>query len=370
VSLPEPLPTAAFDYELPPERIAQFPSERRDESRLLVLDRATGRTAHRVFRDIVDYLAPGDALVLNETRVFPARLLGRKTTGARVELLLIRPVPAHSVSGSSGDPAGSGSPTPPAPDPYLWESMVRPGNKVHPGHIIEIGEDLAVEIVDRTPEGNRIVRLRTELPLEEALARHGVVPLPPYIERAATAADAERYQTVYARERGSVAAPTAGLHLTPALLAAMEAKGVRIVRIVLHVGIGTFRPVEVEDPASHVMHRETYAVTEGAAAALNEVRAGGGRVWAVGTTVVRTLETCTDAAGVTHAGSGSTGIFIRPPYTFRGVDALVTNFHLPKSTLVMLVAAFGGYDAVMAAYREAVEREYRFFSFGDAMAIV
>jgi S-adenosylmethionine:tRNA ribosyltransferase-isomerase len=350
---PEPLPTSAFDYALPPDLIAQYPAERRDASRLLVLRRATGALSHHVFHELPDFFEPGDALVLNETRVFPARLRGRKATGATAEVLLIRPL---ADAGGAAD--------------MLWEAMVRPGSKLKPGRVVEVGERLSVEIVAGLPSGNRVVRLVTDLPVDDALARYGSLPLPPYVQRPAEPADADRYQTVYARERGSVAAPTAGLHLTPALLAALDAGGVRVVRLVLHVGIGTFRPVEAEDPAAHAMHSEWYRVPESAARALSEVRAAGCRVWAVGTTVVRTIETCTDAAGVTHAGDGWTDIFIRPPYRFRGIDALVTNFHLPRSTLLMLVAAFGGYDAVMRAYGEAIEARYRFYSFGDAMAVI
>ena len=343
------LRTSDFDFHLPPERIAQSPAERRDASRLLVVDRATGELAHRVFSDLVEYVRPGDALVLNETRVFPARLIGRKPTGASAEVLLL---------------------TPHEGEEKVWTALVRPGAKLKPGRTVEIAPELSVEIVESTPGGERIVRLHTPLPLAEALERWGEVPLPPYVERAATAEDRERYQTVYARERGSVAAPTAGLHFTPELLSKLDEKGVRIVRLVLHVGVGTFRPVEVEDPTQHPMHSERYHVPVEAAAAINEVRAAGGSVWAVGTTVVRTLETVADEAGVVHAGEGETSIFIRPPYDFRAVDRLVTNFHLPRSTLLMLVSAFAGHELTMRAYREAVEREYRFFSYGDATAFI
>jgi S-adenosylmethionine:tRNA ribosyltransferase-isomerase len=352
---PEPLPTAAFDYELPAERIAQYPAERRDESRLLVLHRSSGAIEHRRFHHILDYIEAGDAVAINETRVIPARLLGRKPTGARVEILLLRPLAAAEGGREES---------------VLWEAMVRPGAKLKPGRVVEIAPELSAEIVDRTRTGNRIVRLHSSLPTSEALARFGRMPLPPYIQRAADALDAQRYQTVYARAAGSVAAPTAGLHFTPALLEAVEAKGARVARLVLHVGIGTFRPVEAEDPAAHVMHTEWYDVPPGAAALLDATRQAGGRVWAVGTTVVRTIESATDERGRTRAGSGETALFIRPPYQFRGVDRLVTNFHLPRSTLLMLVAAFGGYDAVMRAYSEAVERNYRFYSYGDAMAVL
>lgn len=343
------LRTSDYDFDLPPDRIAQAPAERRDASRLLVVDRATGTLAHRVFSDLVDYIPAGDALVLNETRVFPARLLGTRASGAEAEVLLL---------------------TPHGGEEKLWTALVRPGAKLKPGRTVDVAPDLSVEIVESTPGGERIVRLHTPLSLTEALDRYGEVPLPPYVQHRATDEDRERYQTVYARERGSVAAPTAGLHFTPELLAALEAKGVRIVRLVLHVGVGTFRPVETDDPAEHRMHSEWYHVPADAAAALNETRAAGGAIWAVGTTVTRTLETVTDEAGVVHAGEGWTDIFIRPPYRYRAVDHLVTNFHLPRSTLLMLVAAFAGYESMIRAYQEAIEERYRFFSYGDAMLIV
>jgi S-adenosylmethionine:tRNA ribosyltransferase-isomerase len=343
------LRTADYDFDLPPDRIAQAPAERRDASRLLVVDRATGSLSHRVFSDLIDYIPTGDALVLNETRVFPARLLGKRASGAEAEVLLL---------------------TPQGGEEKLWTALVRPGAKLKPGRTVEIAPDLSVEIVESTPGGERIVRLHTPLSLTEALDRYGEVPLPPYVQHRATEEDRERYQTVYARERGSVAAPTAGLHFTPELLAALEAKGVRIVRLVLHVGVGTFRPVETDDPAEHRMHSEWYHVPAEAAAALNETRASGGAIWAVGTTVTRTLETVADESGVVHAGEGWTDIFIRPPYWYRAVDHLVTNFHLPRSTLLMLVAALAGYDLMMRGYREAIGGGYRFFSYGDAMLIV
>lgn len=341
--------TSDFDFHLPPEQVAQAPAERRDASRLLVVDRASGELRHRVFSELVQYVRPGDALVLNETRVFPARLLGRKATGAAAEVLLLHP---HGG------------------EEKVWTALVRPGGKLKPGRTVEVGDELSVQILESTPGGERIVRLVTPLPLAEALDRYGEVPLPPYVERGATEADRERYQTVYARERGSVAAPTAGLHFTPELIEAFQARGVRIVRLVLHVGVGTFRPVEADDPAEHRMHSEWYSVPAESAAAINETHAGGGSVWAVGTTVVRTLESVATDDGLVHAGEGWTDIFIRPPYRFKAVDCLVTNFHLPRSTLLMLVSAFGGYDLVMGAYREAVARGYRFFSYGDAMLVL
>lgn len=344
-----PLRTSDFDFHLPPEQVAQAPSGARDRSRLLAVDRASGELRHLHFSDLAELVAPGDALVLNETRVFPARLRGRRPGGGEAEVFLLTPVTGEEK---------------------LWTALVRPGGKMKPGRRVEVGPELSVEVVDTTPGGERVVRLLTDLPLEEALERHGEVPLPPYVQREATAEDRERYQTVYARERGSVAAPTAGLHFTPELLAALEAKGVRIVRLVLHVGVGTFRPVETEDPEAHRMHAEWYRVSPEAAAALNAARAAGGAIWAVGTTSVRTLETVADESGTVHPGEGWTDIFIRTPYRFRAVDRLVTNFHLPRSTLLMLVSAFAGYELTMRAYREAVDRGYRFFSYGDAMVVL
>jgi S-adenosylmethionine:tRNA ribosyltransferase-isomerase len=342
--------TADYGFELPPELIAQHPAERRDQSRLLVLHRSTGQVEHRAFADVVDLVRPGDAMVLNESRVFPARLRGVRPGGGGAEVLLLNPASTA--------------------DDRTWRALVRPGAKLKPGRTLEIGADLTVEILETLADGNRLVRIHSPLTLDEALQRHGEVPLPPYVRREATAEDRSRYQTVYARERGSVAAPTAGLHFTPALLAAIEARGVAIARLVLHVGIGTFRPVEVDDPAEHRMHAEWYRVSEEAAATVNRARAGGGAVWAVGTTSVRTLETAADPDGHIRSGEGWTDIFIRPPYRFRAVDRLLTNFHLPRSTLIMLVAALAGREATLAAYREAVEHRYRFFSYGDAMAIV
>lgn len=339
-------PTSAFDYELPRGRIALYPAERRDDSRLMVLDRAGSAIEHRRFRNIVEYVPAGDALVLNETRVFPARLIGKRENGGEAEVLLLRPRGDH------------------------WEALVRPGAKLKPGRRVHISDDLEVEIVDSMPDGGRVVALHTPLPVAEALQRHGHMPLPPYIERSDESSDRERYQTVYARAEGSVAAPTAGLHFTDALLREIEAKGVELVRIVLHVGVGTFRPVEVEDPEQHVMHEEYYTVGDDAIKAMSAIRARGGKLWAVGTTVARTLESIADQDGALHAGTGSTALFIRPPYRFKAVDHLITNFHLPRSTLLMLVAAFGGYDLVMNAYREAIAGDYRFYSYGDAMVLI
>jgi len=347
---------SAYDYDLPSDRIAQTPVEPRDASRLLVVRRGGGDVEgdpssfeHRVFRDIVDLVPAGDALVVNETRVFPARLHGRKPTGAPAEILLLRPV---------------------SDDEREWHALVRPGSKLKPGRVVEIADGLRVHMLDSIPGGGRLVRLESELAPRDAIERWGEMPLPPYIERAANEADRDRYQTVYGSVTGSVAAPTAGLHFTPAVLDGVRSKGVEIVPLLLHVGVGTFRPVEAEDVAAHEMHAEWYEVPAASAESLNRVRDGGGAVWAVGTTVARTLESVADEEGRVREGSGWTDIFIRPPYRFRCVDRLVTNFHLPRSTLLMLVSAFAGHGTAMEAYRVAVREGYRFYSYGDAMVIV
>jgi S-adenosylmethionine:tRNA ribosyltransferase-isomerase len=339
--------TSDFDFHLPPEQIAQQPLARRDESRLMVVVRARGLIQHRQFRDLPELIPGGDVLVLNRTRVLRARLLGARRSGARAEILLLKPL---------GD--------------KRYEAMVSPGGKLKPGRIVEIARDLSVEILGVTERRTRVVRLIGDDPIEALIERHGHVPLPPYIARADAPADAERYQTIYARESGSVAAPTAGLHFTPELLDRLMGRGVRRAEIVLHVGAGTFKPVEVEDPGQHVMHEERYVIPEEAAATIEAARRSGGAVWAVGTTTVRTLESAATESGEIAAGSGETRIFIRSPYQFRAVDHLITNFHLPRSTLIMLVAAFAGYDLTMRAYREAIESGYRFYSYGDAMAVL
>jgi S-adenosylmethionine:tRNA ribosyltransferase-isomerase len=314
----------------------------------MVVDRATQTIAHRHFTDLPELLRAGDLLVVNRSRVVRARLLGRRAgSGAPAEIFLLVPL-------------GDGR----------YEAMVSPGGKLRPGRVVEIAPGFSVEILAITERRTRIVRLCTEGDVDAAIEAHGHVPLPPYIARGDEPADAERYQTVYAREAGSVASPTEGLHFTHELLAAVDARGARRAEVVLHVGAGTFKPVEVDDPAEHVMHEERYTVPEETATAFAGARAHGGRVWAVGTTTVRTLESAIDDAGRLRAGSGETRIFLRPPARPRAVDALVTNFHLPRSTLIMLVAAFAGYDLTMRAYREAVAERYRFFSYGDAMAIV
>ena len=344
------LPTSAYDYELPPELIAHYPAAERDESRLLLLDRDTGAITHRVFRDITELIPTGDVLVLNETRVMPARILGTRAGGGEAEVLLL-----HRAGAAAGE--------------LVWEALVRPGSKLKAGRVIHVASDLTIEVLRVLENGNRVVRLITPLSQQVAMDRYGRMPLPPYIERDVDAADSERYQTVYGREDGSVAAPTAGLHFTPSVLERLEQRGVRIARIVLHVGVGTFRPVEVDDPAQHVMHAERFSVPAAAADTINDARAEGGKIWAVGTTVTRTLESVAAADGRVRAGDGSTALFIRPGYEFLAVDNLLTNFHLPRSTLLMLVAALGGYENVMHAYDAAVKQRYRFYSYGDAMLI-
>jgi S-adenosylmethionine:tRNA ribosyltransferase-isomerase len=340
--------TSDFDFALPPHLIAQHPLDRRDASRLLVVDRGRQALEHRRFVDIEELIQPGDVLVLNDTRVIPARLRGTRSGGGEAEVLLLNPVEG---------------------DDTRWTALVRPGAKIKPGRVVQVSPELEIEVEEALPGGERIVRLLTDLSVDEALDRHGEVPLPPYMRREPSPADRERYQTVYARESGSVAAPTAGLHFTPELLGRLAARGVEVAMLLLHVGAGTFRPVDAEDPAEHIMHAERYEVTNAAAEAINAARARGGSVWAVGTTTIRTLETVAADPGIVVPGSGWTDIFIRPPHRFRVANRLITNFHLPRSTLLMLVSAFGGYELMMRAYREAVAREYRFYSYGDAMVI-
>ena len=338
--------TSDFYYDLPEELIAQDPLEDRSSSRLLVLDRKTGEREHRVFRELVEFLNPGDCLVVNNTRVIPARLMGVKEgTGAGIEVLLLKRC-----------------------EDNVWETLVKPGKKARPGARISFGDGLLVgEVLEVVEEGNRRIRFTYEGIFEEILDQLGQMPLPPYITHQLK--DKNRYQTVYARHEGSAAAPTAGLHFTPELLKRIEDKGVKLAHVTLHVGLGTFRPVKVEDVTQHHMHSEFYMIEEEQAKLINETRAAGGRVICVGTTSCRTLESAADEAGVLHAGSGWTDIFIYPGYRFKIMDALITNFHLPESTLLMLVSAFAGKERVMAAYKEAVEEKYRFFSFGDAMLI-
>lgn len=336
-----------FDYDLPEELIAQTPLKERTASRLLVVHRHDGSLEHRHFSDIKEYLHPGDCLVLNNTRVIPARLLGhREHMGGAVELLLLR----HK----EGD---------------VWETLVRPGKKCREGDRLTFGDGkLTAEIVTVQPDGNRLVRFFYQGIFNEVLAELGEMPLPPYIKEKLM--DPERYQTVYSKVEGSAAAPTAGLHFDKSLLESLKASGVQLAYVTLHVGLGTFRPVKAERVEEHVMHSEAYSVTEETAALLNQTRQNGGRIICVGTTATRVVETLADENGVMHAGGGETDIFIYPGYRFKMTDALITNFHLPKSTLVMLVSALAGRELILKAYQEAVQERYRFFSFGDAMFIV
>jgi S-adenosylmethionine:tRNA ribosyltransferase-isomerase len=339
--------TSDYEFDLPPELIAQQPLAERSASRLMVLHRADGRIEHKAFTDLVGLIPPGDLLVVNTSRVIKARLLGQRASGAPAEILLLRAV-----------------------RDVVWEAMVSPGGKLKPGRKVEIGPDLTIEILETTERRTRLVRIITSLTHSDAIEKHGHVPLPPYIQRSDAPADAERYQTVYAVQRGSVAAPTAGLHFTQTMLDALRARGVERAGVQLHVGAGTFKPVDADDPAEHVMHEERYAIPVSTADAISAARARIGKVWAVGTTSMRTLESAASSGGGVRAEEGETSIFIRPPHEFRVVDRLVTNFHLPRSTLLMLVAAFAGYDLTMRAYREAVAARYRFFSYGDAMVIL
>ena len=335
-----------FDYYLPEELIAQDPLEDRSSSRLMVLDKKTGEIQHKIFKDILDYLKPGDCLVLNNTKVIPARLFGVKEgTQAKIEILLLK-----------------------RKENDIWETLVKPGKKAKPGTKIIFGDGLLVgEVIDVVEDGNRLIQFSYEGIFEEILDQLGQMPLPPYITH--TLKDKNRYQTVYAKYDGSAAAPTAGLHFTKELLEKVKAKGVDIAEVTLHVGLGTFRPVKVENVLDHHMHSEFYMVSAEAAEKINATKDRGGRVIAVGTTSTRTLESAADESGRLKEGSGWTEIFIYPGYKFKLIDCLITNFHLPQSTLVMLVSALAGREHVLAAYEEAVKEKYRFFSFGDAMFI-
>lgn len=375
---PDPLRTADFEYELPPELIAQEPLTDRTGSRLLLMlrnDRRVGRHDRRhvprvgvlprrvsllgertpvgasaivdsLFTELPSLIPPGDLLILNTTKVRHARLLGKRPSGAAAEVLLIHP--------GAGD---------------TWVAMGKPGTALQPGKRIELGPEASVETVEVLPDGNRLVRF-LGMTAEDALARYGRLPLPPYITRTPTELDETRYQTVYARVEGSVAAPTAGLHFTTAMLDSLSAAGVVVAGLDLEIGPGTFKPVEVEDPSQHVMHPEAYEIPPRLAALVERVREDGGRVWAVGTTVVRALESSAREGGTIAAGRGETSLMITPGHPFRVVDRLVTNFHLPRSTLLMLVSAFAGHELTMAAYRYAVTQRYRFYSYGDAMVIM
>ncbi len=348
--VPTTLLTSDFDYELPEELIAQSPAERRDGSRLMVVDRKKDAPEHRVFSDVIDYLRPEDILVVNSSKVIPARLLGvTERSGGTMELLLLKSLPQGR-----------------------WETLVRPGKRAKTGDVLLFGDGLLrVKVEDVKDDGNRIVsfdydraRFKNDYELLDAI---GELPLPPYIHKKQK--DLSRYQTVYAKEEGSAAAPTAGLHFTPELLDAIKRKGVGYAEVTLHIGLGTFRPVKEKKIADHLMHTEHFHLDEDAASEINRRRAAGGRVVAVGTTSCRVLESVADDNGVVHATEGDTGIFIYPGYRFKAIDALITNFHLPQSTLLMLVSAFAGRERMLEAYRIAVLERYRFFSFGDAMFI-
>ena len=334
-----------YYYDLPEELIAQTPAQPRDSSRLLVYDRATGETQDRIFRDVTQFLRAGDVLVVNNTKVLPARMFAYTENGGKVEVLLLRRL-----------------------DIDRWEVLVKPGKKARPGADLVVSEELSLTVEDRTPTGERIVKFRFDGVFEDILSRVGTMPLPPYIHEKLK--DQSRYQTVYCKTDGSAAAPTAGLHFTEELMRKIREMGVEIAEVLLHVGLGTFCPVKEEDLPHHVMHSEYYKVDERAAQIVNAAKREGRRVIAVGTTSVRTLETVADEKGMLRPCSGDTSIFIYPPYKFKCVDALITNFHLPESTLIMLVSALMGREQCLSVYRQAVEKKYRFFSFGDAMLIL
>ncbi len=335
-----------FYYELPEELIAQDPLEDRSSSRLLVLDKETGKVSHHVFKEIIDYLQPGDCLVINDTKVIPARLIGAKAgTGAKIEVLLLK-----------------------RRENNTWETLVKPGKKAKPGTKISFGEGLLTgEVIDIVEEGNRLVQFTFDGIFEEILDRLGQMPLPPYITHQLK--DKNRYQTVYAKHTGSAAAPTAGLHFTPELLRDIEKKGIAVARVTLHVGLGTFRPVKTDEITDHHMHSEFFRIDADAAGKINRAKVDGKRVICVGTTSCRTIESAAEPDGHLEAKSGWTDIFIYPGYQFKVLDCLITNFHLPESTLIMLVSALAGREHVLAAYEEAVKERYQFFSFGDAMFI-
>ena len=339
--------TSDFYYDLPKELIAQDPLEDRSSSRLLVLHRKSGRVEHRVFTDIVEYLKPGDCLVRNNTKVIPARLYGtRVDTGATIELLLLKRM-----------------------ENDVWETLVKPGKKARQGAVISFGDGILTgEIIDVKEDGNRLIQFRYEGIFEEILDQLGQMPLPPYITH--TLKDKNRYQTVYAKYEGSAAAPTAGLHFTEELFRKLEEKGVLVANVTLHVGLGTFRPVKVDDVSKHHMHTEFYQVTKEEADKINKAKQAGGRIVCVGTTSCRTIESAADENGVLKPGQGDTDVFIYPGYSFKMMDVLITNFHLPESTLLMLVSALAGKEQDMRVYDEAVQERYRFFSFGDAMIIL
>ena len=335
-----------FNYVLPEELIAQHPYDKRDEARLMVLDKTTQKIEDKIFSDVIDYLEPGDCLVINNTKVIPARLYGKKDTGAKIEFLLLKRI--------EGD---------------FWEVMVRPGNKLKPGTKVSFGDGiLKAEILDILEGGNRKVKFEYEGIFNEILDQIGLMPLPPYIKESLKEKD--KYQTVYAKYDGSAAAPTAGLHFTEELLEKIKQKGIEIAKVTLHVGIGTFRPVKVENIEDHNMHSEHYYIKEEEAEKINNAKRNGKRIIAVGTTSCRVLESVADENGFVKAVEGDTNIFIYPGYKFKCLDCLITNFHLPESTLIMLVSSLAGRDFIMEAYNHAVEEKYKFFSFGDAMIIL
>ena len=338
-----------YNYDLPPELIAQDPLSDRSASRLLHLDRETGEVSHHIFRDIKEFLRPGDCLVINDTKVIPARLIGaRQGTGGAVELLLLKRLKDRKD---------------------VWEALAGPGKKARPGNVIEFGNgELSAEVLEVLEDGNRLVRFSYEGIFEEILDSLGAMPLPPYITHELK--DKTRYQTVYAKHEGSAAAPTAGLHFTDELLDEIRNMGVNVVKVTLHVGLGTFRPVKADVITDHVMHSERFIISDEAADVINRTKTAGGRVISVGTTSTRTLESAAGEDGLVRAGEADTSIFIYPGYDFKVIDGLITNFHLPESTLIMLVSAFAGREETLAAYREAVRQRYRFFSFGDAMIII
>ncbi len=337
-----------FEYELPPQLIAKYPKEKRDESRLMVLDKQSRELTDTYFKNIIDYLSPGDTLIANNTKVFPARLFGKKDkTGAKIEVFLLRKLNGH-----------------------MWEVLVKPSRKVRVGNKIYFDDELHCDVIDNTSSGSRTVEFNCNGNLMNKIYELGNCPLPPYINREAEREDIERYQTVYAEKEGAVAAPTAGFHFTEELIVRLKDKGINMGFITLHVGLGTFRPVHVEDVSRHQMDSEYYEISSETAALINETKAKGHKVFAVGTTSVRTLETVARHSGEVISESGWTNKFIYPPYTFKVVDGLITNFHLPKSTLLMLVSAFADRDFIMQAYEKAVELQYRFYSYGDAMLII
>jgi len=338
-----------YDFNLPQELIAQFPTEQRDHSKLMVLHRGSGQIEYKIFYQIIDYLREGDGLVINQTRIFPARLFGKlENKDSKIEILLLRKI-----------------------EDDVWEILVKPGRKAKIGQRIIFDQNrLSCEIVDKSPAGGRVVRFSYEGDFFEIVNEIGVIPLPPYIKREPEKVDKNRYQTVYAKEVGAVAGPTAGFHFTEELLRKIQAKGVLLIPVVLHVGLGTFRPIKVDDPSQHRMEPEYYKIDEASAEKINQVRKNGGRIFAIGTSVVRTLETVAKKGRNLTSDQGWTDVFIYPPYDFELVDAVLTNFHLPKSTLLLLVSAFANKELIFKAYQEAMEKQYRFYSYGDAMLIL